>query len=91
MFAFLCFSCAVAAKAGLGDFDDQSGSFLALSSRHGVTSNSRDEAGTEYERETQSPMVWLNLHKSSLNAKSSWPSVAYEDYASQRLGETRPE
>ena len=85
--AFLCFSCACAAKAYVGDSEGQTGRFLAASSREGVAASSGGEGDTEYARETQSPMVWLNLHKSKLNLKSSWPSAAYEDYVSQRLGD----
>ena len=85
--AFLLFSCACAAKVEIGDAEGQTGRFLAASSRLGVSGSSGSEADTEYARETQSPMVWLNLHKSSLNLKSSLPGVAYDDYLSQRLGD----
>ena len=84
--AFLCLCCVAAADAGLGGFEGQSGKFLASLSRHGVASSSGDAVGAEYARETQAPMVWLNLHKSNLNTAFSSPSVAYEDYAFQRLG-----
>ena len=91
LFAFLYFSCAAATVADRGAFEGQSGKFLAFLSRHGVGSNSGEAVGSDYERETQSPMVWLNLHKSNLDSKFSSPSVAYEDYASQRLGELHSE
>ena len=85
--SFLCFSCAAATYADLGGVEGQSDKFLASLSRRGAASSSDDVVGTDYARETQSPMVWLNLHKSNLNSKFSSPSLAYEDYASQRLGE----
>ena len=85
--AFLCLCRIAAADANLGGSEGPSVRFLAPLSRHGVVSSSGDAVGAEYERETQAPMVWLNLHKSNLNAAFSSPSVAYEDYASQRLGE----
>ena len=84
---FLCVCCVAAADADLSGFERQPGQFLASLARHGVASSSGGAAGEEYERETQAPMVWLNLHKSNLNAALLSPTVAYEDYASQRLGE----
>ena len=85
---FVCFSCFHAAKADLGASEGAPGRFLAPLSRHDVSSSLSDDAGADYARETQSPMVWLNLHKSHLNGEYSWPSMAHEDYASQRLAET---
>ena len=90
LFPFLCLSCAAAANADLGGFERQSGKFLASLSRHGGASRS-GEAGLDYARETQSPMVWLNLHKSNLDSKLSSAGVSYEDYASKRLGELHSE
>ena len=82
------FSCGLAANADRGNLEESPGRFLAPLARHDVSSRLNDDAGEEYARETQSPMVWLNLHKSNLNGEYSWPSVSYEDYASQRLAET---
>ena len=81
LFASLYFAFAVAAKSPVGDFDGDSGRFLASLSRHGVATSSASGGVGEYERETQSPMVWLNLRKSKLDVKSS--SIAHADAAAQ--------
>lgn len=88
---FLCFCRIAAANAEVGSFDGESAKFLASLSRHDVAPSSGDVVGADYARETQAPMVWLNLHKSNLNAALSSPNVAYEDYASQRLVERHSE
>ena len=76
VFAYLCFACTVAAKAPVGDFDGEPGRFLASVTRHNVASSLAGGEVGEYERETQSPMVWLNLRKSNLGVKALWPSIA---------------
>ena len=87
VFAYLCFACAVAAKAPVGDFDGESVRFLASKSpRSAASSLAGGEVG-EYERETQSPMVWLNLRKSNLGVKSLWPSIGHVNAAARDLGE----
>ena len=45
----------------------------------------RDEGA---DRETQSPIVWLRLHKTVLNhATPSWHDVSFAEQAAQRQGE----
>ena len=41
--------------------------------------------GGEFDRETQSPMVWLNLHKSASGPASS--DQSFGAYAAQRLAD----
>ena len=41
----------------------------------------------ESDRETQAPLVWVNLHKSALESSQSGAGKAYEEYAAQRLSE----
>ncbi len=43
--------------------------------------------GGEFDRETQSPMVWLNLHKSAVAPSSS--SQSFGAYAAQRVAELK--
>merc|ERR1712187_868941 len=42
----------------------------------------------DYQRKTQSPLVWLNLHKASFpQTAPAWYNLAYVEEAKQRLGE----
>jgi len=44
----------------------------------------------EYERKTQSPMVWLRLRKTVLDsAAPSWQGGSFAEEAAQRLGELK--
>ena len=85
VFAFVRGACAVVAYP-MGGTDAQSAGFLASLSRQRALASSMDGGAGEYGRETQSPMVWLNLRKSDLDAKLSGTGGLYEDYASPRLG-----
>ena len=79
---FACCACAVAASVA-GDFDQRSGAFLASLSRSDGASAPSGDATGEYARQTQSPMVWLNLRKSDLDAELVRRSAQRKTYASQ--------
>ena len=80
--AFAFCACAVAAGAA-GEFDQRAGSFLASFSRSDVASAPSGDATGEYARQTQSPMVWLNLRKSVLDSELTRRSAQRKTYASQ--------
>ena len=85
--AFACCVCAVAAGA-VGEFGGHSGAFLASSSQSDVASAPSGGATGEYARLTQSPMVWLNLHKSDLDSELMRRSAQRKTYSLQmRRGE----
>ena len=49
-----------------------------------------DDRYSDSDRETQSPMVWLRLHKTVLErAMPSWHDVSFAEEAAQRLGEMK--
>ena len=83
-FAFMCGAC-VAVASFVGDVDGRSGAFLASLSGHRASSSAQGEVGGEYGRETQSPMVWLNLRKSNLDVEALSKGLDYHNYASKRL------
>ena len=68
-FAFMCCAC-VAVASFVRDVDGRSGAFLASLSGHRASSNAQGGVEGEYGRETQSPMVWLNLRKSNLDVEA---------------------
>ena len=83
-FAFMCCAC-VAVASSVGDVDGRSGAFLASLSGHRASSSAQGGVEGEYGRETQSPMVWLNLRKSNLDVEALSKGIDYHNYASKRL------
>ena len=83
-FAFMCCAC-VAVASFVRDVDGRSGAFLASLSGHRASSSAQGGVEGEYARETQSPMVWLNLRKSNLDAEALSKGLDYHNYASKRL------
>ena len=81
-FAFACCACAVVASA-VGESDVHSDAFLASVSRRGMAPMPSGGESGEYARQTQSPMVWLNLRKSDLGSELSQRNAHYQKYASQ--------
>ena len=79
---FACCACAVAASVA-GDFDQRSGAFLASLSRSDGASAPSGDATGEYARQTQSPMVWLNLRKSDFGSELLRRNVQHQKYLSQ--------
>ena len=81
-FAFACCACAVVAAA-VGESDVHSDEFLASVSRRGMALMPSGGESGEYARQTQSPMVWLNLRKSDLGSELLRGNARHQKYASQ--------
>ena len=81
-FAFACCACAVVASA-VGESDVHSDAFLASASRRGMAPMPTGEESGEYARQTQSPMVWLNLRKSDLGLELSRRNAQHQKYVSE--------
>ena len=81
-FAFACCACAVVAVA-VGESDVQSDAFLSSVSRRGIALMPSGGESGEYARQTQSPMVWLNLRKSDLGLELSRRNAQHQKYVSE--------
>ena len=81
-FAFACCACAVVASA-VGESDVHSDAFLASVSRRGMAPMPSGGESGEYARQTQSPMVWLNLRKSDFGSELLRRNVQHQKYLSQ--------
>ena len=80
--AFAACACVFAAAA-VAEEGGYSGAFLASVSRHGMAAMPGGGETGEYARQTQSPMVWLNLRKSDLDSELTRRSAQRKTYASQ--------
>ena len=86
VFAFVYCAC-VAVASPMADFHGPSVGFLASLSRERTPYSWTGGREGEYDRETQSLMVWLNLHKSSVDTKLWRKGMGYENHGSHKLGE----
>ena len=80
--AFASCACAVVAAA-LGELDGHSDAPLTSFSRRDTASMPSGGETGEYARQTQSPMVWLNLRKSDLASELLRGNARHQKYASQ--------
>ena len=79
---FASCACAVVAAA-LGELDGHSDAFLTSFSRRDIASMPSGGDTGEYARQTQSPMVWLNLRKSDLGSELLRDNARHQKYVSQ--------
>ena len=80
--AFAACACVFAAAA-VAEEGGYSGAFLASVSRHGMAAMPGNGETGEYARQTQSPMVWLNLRKSDLGSELSRRNAQHQKYVSE--------
>ena len=74
--------------SAVGESDVNSDAFLASVSRRGVAPMPSGGESGEYARQTQSPMVWLNLRKSDFGSELLRRNAQHEKYLPQmRIGD----
>ena len=59
--------------------------FLATAAS--LPSKMAGSAGPEFDRETQAPLIWMNLHKSPAASVDGAPVESFDGFASQRIAQ----
>jgi len=83
---FLCISCCLGAQVPAGE-DTRSTvrDFLRPAANGGFATGA--EPSGMYERKTQAPLVWLNMHKSKAPARQhAWFNMPFKQEAQQAIG-----
>lgn len=53
-----------------------------------LSGGTRENAGPEFERETQAPLIWMNLHKPAAGSVDGAPIESFDSFAAQRVAQT---
>lgn len=72
-----------AAKARLSS----AGGAAFLATAASLPGNMAGSAGPEFDRETQAPLIWMNLHKPPAPSLDGAPVESFDGFASQRIAQ----
>ena len=58
--------------------------FLTTAASASLRGKTAGSAGPEFDRETQAPLIWMNLHKPSAGSVDDAPVESFDSFATQR-------